>query len=354
MSKIIQDATLAAWTTGRKTHRSSKGWITGNAPCCVHNGETIDTRGRGGIMVSGNTISYSCFNCQYRASYTSGYPLFYKFRRLLKWIGLDASEVQRLNIEAKREQQQHELLGLVKPTVIKEEVKVNFVKEPLPKESVSLNAFIEFLELKKDSSSDIAGYPPHLLDAVEYLYHRNINMQKYEFYITNDTQFKMNKRVIIPFTWKGDMVGYTARALNNDITPKYIQKADAGYVFNIDQQKNNWKFVIVCEGVFDAISIDGVAILKAETTQTQIDIIESLDREIIVVPDVDRTGGNLIQIALKNGWSVSFPVWAETCKDINEAVQKYGKLFTLKAILDGTETNELKIKLLEKKYIPTN
>jgi len=350
---LISDTILRAWTTGRKTHRSAKGWITGNAVCCPHNGESVDKRGRGGLIISDgdNSVSYSCFNCQYKASYTAGYPLQYKFRKLLKWLDVDESEIQRLSIEAKREQQRQELLGLVKVEPKKEELKVDFKKEPLPDEAVSFYGLLEFYELQ--ATHPLPEYPKGFMESVEYVAHRKINMHKYDFYWSSNTKFKMNKRVIIPFTWKNEIVGYSARALNDGVEPKYIQKADAGYVFNIDKQERNRKFVIVCEGVFDALSIDAVAVLKAEVTQTQIDLIENLDREIIVVPDWNKTGGNLIDVALKNSWSVSFPVWAETCVDINEAVKKYGKLFVLKTIIDSVETNELKIKLLRKKYVPT-
>jgi hypothetical protein len=57
----------------------------------------------------------------------------------------------------------------------------------------------------------------------------------------------------------------------------------------------------------------------------------------------------LVDAALEYGWSVSFPVWQETCKDINSAVQKYGKLFVLKAIVDARQSNRLKIELLKKR-----
>lgn len=352
MTTIMQDAILAAWTSGRKTKRNSKGWVTGNAVCCPHNGETADTRERGAIIISDSTISYHCFNCQYKASYTAGYPLYYKFRKLLKWLNLDESEIQRLNIEAKREQQRQELLGLVKPMAPpKEEIKIDFKKSPLPDEAISFYGLLDFYELKTPySMHSVPFYPRDFLDAVEYVSRRKIDMKKYDFYWSSDTKYKMSKRVIIPFFWKSEIVGYTARSFNDAITPRYIQQVDTGYVFNLDKQEKNWKFVIVCEGVFDSLSIDAVAVLKAEVTKTQIDLIENLDREIIVVPDWNKTGGNLIDVALANSWSVSFPVWAETCVDINQAVQKYGKLFTLKTIVDAVESNPLKIQLLRKKY----
>jgi DNA primase len=120
-------------------------------------------------------------------------------------------------------------------------------------------------------------------------------------------------------------------------------------VFNINNQQADSKFVIVCEGPFDAMSIDGVAVLNNECNETQADIIESLGREVIVVADRDRAGARMINNAIEYGWTVSFPVWLETCKDVNEAVVKYGKLFVLKTILDSKHSSKLKIELMRKK-----
>jgi hypothetical protein len=344
---IIQDTVLAAWKTGRKTRTASKGWITGNAVCCPHNGESQDTRGRGGLIINGDgTVSFHCFNCQFKASYVPGYALPFKFQKLLKWLGVDDLEIYRLKLEALREAQRQEALGLVKPVEKKEDLKVEFKKVPLPEESVSFLGMVEFYELKDNSHI----WPADFTRAITYVNCRSINMQKYDFYVTDITEHKLNKRVIVPFTWNNEIIGYTARATIDGITPKYYNQFDSGYVFNVDKQLKNQKFVIVCEGVFDALSIDAVAVMKAEVTKQQVDIIENLDREIIVVPDWNKTGQNLVDIALAHGWSVSFPVWSETCSDINDAVIKYGKLFVLKTIVDSVETSELKIKLMRRKF----
>ena len=160
----------------------------------------------------------------------------------------------------------------------------------------------------------------------------------------------MRQRVIIPFYWKGDLVGFTARSLDKANIPSYIMHVDHSFVFNIDNQRKDHKFVIVCEGPFDAMSVDGVAVLHNEVSKQQVDIINSLDREVIVVPDNDLSGMKMIDIALENNWSVSEPIWFELgCKDINEAVCKFGKLFCLKAIIAGKETNSLKIKLMQQR-----
>jgi DNA primase len=103
--------------------------------------------------------------------------------------------------------------------------------------------------------------------------------------------------------------------------------------------------VIVVEGPFDAMAVDGVAILGNECSEVQADIIDSLGREVIVVPDADKAGARLVDKALEYGWSVSFPVWQEQYKDVASAVEKFGKLFVIKSILSAKQTNKLKIEL---------
>jgi DNA primase len=97
------------------------------------------------------------------------------------------------------------------------------------------------------------------------------------------------------------------------------------------------------------MAIDGVAILGNEVSEQQADIIDSLGREVIVVPDADRAGAKLVDAAVEYGWNVSYPIWHTECKDIGSAVEKYGKLFTIKSILAGKETSRLKIELLRKR-----
>jgi DNA primase len=155
--------------------------------------------------------------------------------------------------------------------------------------------------------------------------------------------------VIVPFTWQNEVIGYTARAFDDTVKPKYHNSHEPGYVFNVDQQQAGSKFVIVCEGPFDAMAIDGVAVLGNEVSEQQADIIDSLAREVIVVPDADRAGSRLVDAAVEYGWSVSYPEWQRECKDIGAAVEQYGKLFVLKSILAGKETGRLKIELLKKR-----
>jgi hypothetical protein len=254
-------------------------------------------------------------------------------------MGAADNDVKRLVIEAIR------IKDLVAPEQVKEpEEKIEFKTRTLPEDAISFQQLLTFHLL-----DDFGNVPPLLNSAVDYINARKIDTTKYDFYWTDSTEHKLNQRVIIPMIWEGKTIGYTARAFVDDVKPKYYSSYEPNFVFNTNRQLKDSKFVIVCEGPFDAMSIDGVAVLGNECSEQQAEIIEGLGKEVIVVADRDRAGARLLQHAIEYGWSASFPVWQETCKDINEAVVKYGKLFVLKAILDSKETSKLKIELMRKK-----
>ena len=340
MINQIADATVSLWKTGRKVKQSQSGWLSGNAPCCIHNGETADTRGRGGLITSNGTISYSCFNCGFKASFVPGRHLTFKFRKLLAWLGADDLTVRRLVIDAVR------LRELVAPEDLAKEPEQEIVYEvrQLPEQARNVAELANFYSI-----GDYNNVPAELLAAIEYVHRRGIDLNKYEFYWTPEEAYNLHRRIVIPFYYQKQIVGYTSRAIVDGIKPKYWSSHPADFVFNIDNQLSSSKFVIVCEGPFDAMSIDGVAVSGSEISDQQVDLIDRLQREVIVVPDRDIAGRKLVDRAVEAGWTVSFPVWMETCKDINEAVVRYGKLFVLKSILAARETGRLKIELKKKK-----
>lgn len=339
MLNTVQDFVKTILPAKRKTTPS--GWTSFNAPCCVHNGESADTRGRGGLTANADgSVSYHCFNCNFKASYQPGRHLTFKFRKLLRWLGADENDVKRLVIEAIR------IRELVNPDEVKveQEEKIEFKVRDLPENAISFQQFLSFHIL-----DDFRNVPALLNSAVDYINDRKIDPKKYDFYWTDSTEHSLHQRVIIPMYWEGRIIGYTSRAFVDGVKPKYYSNYEPNLVFNLNNQLPDAKFVIVCEGPFDAMSIDGVAVLSNDCSETQVDIIESLGREVIVVPDADKAGDQLVNKAIEYGWSVSFPVWQETCKDVNDAVIKYGKLFVLKSILDSKQTSKLKIELMRKK-----
>ncbi len=341
MLNSIQDAVRLLLPARRKTNATS-GWISFNAPCCVHNGESADTRGRGGMVMNADGgTSYHCFNCNFKASYVPGRHLNFKFRKLLSWLGADEGTVKRLVIDAVRIK---ELVAPEKIIEVEEAEPIKFKARPLPQQAQTFHALNTFYEL-----NDQVAVPQAWHDAVLYASARAVVFTRYDFYWTPETQYNLHKRIIIPFTWQGEIIGYTGRAIEDGVKPRYYNSHEPGYVFNTDKQQPNSQFVIVCEGPFDAMSIDGVATLGNEVSEQQADIIDSLGREVIVVPDTDTAGRALVNAAMEYGWSVSFPVWQETHKDINSAVVEFGKLFVLKSILAARQSSRLKIELHAKR-----
>jgi DNA primase len=156
--------------------------------------------------------------------------------------------------------------------------------------------------------------------------------------------------IVIPFTLNNQVVGHTTRFLDDRI-PKYIQDIQHGYVFGTDLQRDVWQYAIVVEGVFDALAINGLAVLHAEINDAQVRLIRSLGRTVIVVPDQDEAGMKLVDRAIELGWAVSIPEWPDGCKDVNDAVIQLGRVGCLLTILQSQETSRIKIEMKRKKHL---
>lgn len=317
-----------------KRRQASKGWLSFDAPCCVHRGETADRRSRGGLLLTPEGgFSYHCFNCNYTTGWQPGYHLGYRVRTLLGWLGMAEDRIQLLVFEAMRG---------VDQTVIQSEFKKKLAKFK-PVDLPDCAPISDLIEL------GALDYDENFKSVVEYIKSRGFLIDDYNWHWSPSSDNGMNRRVIVPYTWQGKNIGYTARAVNDESRIKYFNQVDSDYVFNIDAQTSERKFVLVTEGVFDAIAVGGVAVLTNEVNENKAEIIESLGKQVIVVPDRDRSGYRLVEQAVEYGWSVSFPLWESDVKDCAEAYLRYGKLYTLRSILADVETTGLKIKLRSRK-----
>jgi len=316
---LIADTLLAHLPSKRK--HTPSGWISFNAPCCG------DKRQRGGFIVNaGDAVSYHCFNCQFKCSWQPGRTISQKMNKFMRLLNMSDDVISQLRLEALR-------LNDTSNAVV-QSIVPKFDERTLPVESELITSYLD-------------NPPDKLIPVLEYLVGRNLYLEDYPFYWTPKIGF--SNRVIIPFYKDGACVGYTARAIN-DVKPKYISEQQPGYVFNLDRQNNDRKFVIVCEGPFDAISIDGCALLGAEIKDSQNWLLKQLGKEIVLVPDRDHEGPKTVEQALEFGWSVSMPDWPEGIKDVNDAICKIGRLATLYLITSAKETNNLKIQLRAKKW----
>ena len=304
-----------------KRKKTPSGWISFNAPCCVHNNESADNRMRGGIMfLPDGGIQYHCFNCGWKTNYTPGRYLSKRFRQFMQWINIPMSEIGKLSMVAIGYASE----GEVAQRKLDNEIKFDAVQ--LPKDAVVI----------QEQS-----------DCVQYLASRGLTPSDGMFFYAPSQR----DRIIIPVEWQSRPIGFVARAMSADTRPKYFANVQPGTLFNIDKQHWSRKFVIVVEGIFDAVVLDGVAILGSEIAHKQKLQLDSLNREVIVVPDRDKAGTKLIDQAIEYNWSVSMPPWHDDVKDVNNAVLRYGKVLTMQAILKHKHTNKTKIKLHEKLWL---
>jgi hypothetical protein len=301
-----------------KRKQTPSGWISFNAPCCTHNGQSADHRLRGGLKATEQGWSYHCFNCGYTASFILGRSVSFKARRLLSWLGVSDNDIEHLNLDSMRHRNVY--------GIIEDRQRTAQLLQGIEFEERELPAGAEFVE----PNSELAEYLKRRCAPSDFPFMADV----------------LSKRagVVIPFTYNNRVVGWTKRFLD-DRNPRYLTDSQPGYVFNVDSVLDSWTQVIVTEGIFDALSIGGVAVMHNDISDVQARVIRNIGKEITVVPDQDSTGLDLIDRAMELGWAVSIPDWGDDCKDVNDAVIKYGRLATLITIMQARETSRIKIEL---------
>jgi hypothetical protein len=305
---------------------SPKGWVSFNCPMCVVNGQSRpDTKRRGGMMFNPDgAVSYHCFNCNFKTSWTQGRTLSFKMRKFMRQLGFDEGEIFRLNLDLLSQADIEQLIQ----------------REPEPAWTPEWPDF----ELGFDVR------PIDSIEKIDYLKHRQV--YDLAVWLETDTEYAgLNKRVILPMTYENKLVGFQSRYVGEipEKFSKYYKKAPADYVFGLDNQRSNRQYVIVSEGEFDALLTSGLSLGSNNLSDHQAQLIEDLNIEPIVIPDKDKAGLQLVERAADYGWSVSFPEW-EDCKDVSDAVMKYGRLFAIHSIIQAAEHSPTKIRLMGKRY----
>jgi hypothetical protein len=319
-------ATLTALLPGKRKQTPS-GWISFNAVCCHHRGETLDDRGRGGVLPNANGgFSYHCFNCNFKAGWIPGNLLSINTKQLFRWLGLSETDISKLGLAALKLRDDQ--------SPVKKSLDFQLKDKTLPEGAKTI---VEWAQ---------GHVPEDMIEAVAYLIDRKIDTSWYDFMWSPHKGF--SDRIIIPFYSDGKIVGSTARKIKPG-KPKYLTDSQPGYVFNLDNQHWDKKYVIVAEGQFDAIAIDGCAVMHNEPNETQCSRINALGREVIIVPDKDKPGAKMLKAAIDNKWSASLPPWEDDIKDVADAVKRYGRLYVLSTILHYKVQGEINLHLLKKK-----
>jgi hypothetical protein len=303
-----------------KTNKTPSGWNTMDCPMCT------DKRKRGGLITTGAKISYNCFNCGYTTGWEPNPVLGKKYKDLATILGASSQDIHKVTVELLKYAEDLETESTTDYVYNLQK----FNKVELPDNVIAVDDLEE-------------GHP-----VKQYAEQRGL-LGLYPLLYFNEKLYK--QRLVVPFTYNNELVGWTGRHISppNKQTPKYLHNMQPGYVFNIDRFADSKReIVIVTEGVFDAIMIDGIAIQGNTIGPEQAHLIEKLGKRIIVCPDKDQAGTELMLQAAELGWEVSFPPWHVDCKDAADAVNMYGRLATVSSIIKHATNNKLKIEVKSK------
>jgi hypothetical protein len=295
-----------------KPHPNQQGWYQTLCRVCNDHGK----KGlRAGFRFDGDSVAYNCFNCGITASYHPAGILTDKMSKVLHAFDIPESELNQLILDniGKDNKSKHinKYIDIIPPEL------------PLPE---------FFYPLTDDKQDDWCQ------ESIDYLTSRNVDWTSQPFFCvkqSSDQKFKRwYGRLIIPVYYDKKLIFYQGRDLTNLHVKKYLSpnasKQNVLYGYEKILQHTT-EPLYVMEGWFDAVLIDGIALLGNKLTPAHIEWLNRTKRQKVIIPDKFGDGQLLAKSALKQGWAISTPDFAD-CKDVSAAVEKYGLLYTLKTI----------------------
>ena len=302
------------------SRQTAKGWYTLKCPVCN------DYKLRGAFKFNDNITSYHCFNCSIKATYdTDRKFLSDDMVKILEAFSIPNNEIDLIRFQG---------LG---HKYVKKDKKSDLAQNPI----YEIDLLPTFYKLTDTDKTDTWA-----IIAREYLqYDRGINWEDYPFYLSKGGRTKQELqwtgRLIIPYYRRSRLIFYQGRDLVGTRKLKYknaILNNNSIILHGYDElYRNTTDPLFIVEGFFDAFVIGGVAIMGNELTKPKIDVINQSNRRKIYIPDLLGDGGKPALSAIDAGWEVSIPDIG-TCKDVNEAVIRFGKLYVIKSIMDKAVT----------------
>ncbi len=296
------------------------GWMALKCQVCNDHSE------RAGFINDGGFTSFNDFNCGAKFKYEEGSGKFNRnIKHILESFGITSDDLNEISnsiffANVPKEEKEITLKDLTKVKLFTPEV-------DLPDKSYPLghNNFEEIQE-----------------PLIQYLLDRKIDPLEIQAYFSVDAKFI--GRVIIPYFRNGKIIYWQARHINNGVKPRYLNcyAAKDAIIYGYDKLVERAKSpLFITEGVFDAALIGGVCILGSTLNKAKIEILKKTNRRIMFVIDRDKTGKNLAEAALENGWEITFVDVKAT--DINDSIIKFGREYTAFCLLKNA-TNKIEQK----------
>lgn len=289
----------------------SKGWE--HCECKLCN----DYKIRASFNFEPDRIKYSCFNCGASQSYKKGSTFLSKeFREILNSFLITDNDI---DLE----------LG-----------KMFFNKDTIVLAKKKAESKIADIELPPNCYAVTEVNPDDVwtIVASEYLEERGLTLSDHTWFLSSNLDYR--DRLVIPYYKNDKVIYWQARSFDDNAKKRYINPnvPIEPILFGYEElEKSTSQPLFITEGVFDAISINGVSMLGSKLYKQRLDAFtRSRRRKIFVIDKKDKqnNGYKLGLDALKNGWEISF-VSGQDTKDVNHSVSKYGKLYTLRNLMDN-------------------
>lgn len=184
--------------------------------------------------------------------------------------------------------------------------------------------------------------PLRMLAEIHLEDERQMTVSDYPFFIAKrsddpDSKKWANRLIIPVYNHNNQLIFWQGRDMIGTSNRKYLS-ADTerdGVMYGMAEIYNRTNApLFITEGIFDAWHVKGCATLGRQLTPAMINLLNTSTREKVVIPDRQGDGQDLALQALRQGWKVSTPDLGQ-CKDVTEAVVKYGKLYVIKNIMEN-------------------
>lgn len=260
-----------------------------------------DYKPRMGIKRDADSIFVNCFNCGFHASFTD--RLTKRFKSFLLAIGCTEDDIMSLEAEM-----------FFNPRQL---VAVRREEGPRVPKPVELPPESELIWESRDEWAEVAK---------AYLAARlpGVDLSSKKIYVSR----RQPGFIIFPFYMSGRLVYWQARNLDQASRQRWlncpVERTSIMYNLDANQLK---PVVYLTEGIFDALAVDGIALLGSTLNREKIQLLNQLRGDKIFLFQHDKKSRELAQAVIDLGWKIS--TVSTDVKDVAESVERYGLLWTL-------------------------
>lgn len=300
-----------------------------------------DHTDRGGFKFDGGEVGYNCFNCGAAGKYTENSGQMSKnFRKILNAFSIQNEDIDKILGKAFFDRANTGSENISLADVSQKKEKKNYLITPeveLPKGCMQLGSTDKGVSVQER--------------IISYLLGRKIDVGQYPFYFSLDP--KLLNYVIIPFYRNGKIIYWQGRNYSNTSSKKgryeNCTAPKENVIFNFDELFRGGNTpLFVTEGVFDAMPLNGIAILGSKINEAKVEIFKKSKRDLIFVIDKDSNGRFVAEKAIENGWKITFA--PQFTDDVNKSIITYGSCWTISELFKQIPKDVFEAKMLVELY----